>query len=78
MHANDGAAGPACPKCDGQSGYYHLSIHRHVQSNYFSHDPVDCDVQFMRGGTRKFCSDCDRDITAYVEGLSNKLGTYKP
>jgi hypothetical protein len=67
-----------CPKCGGNSGYYHVSIQRHVQSNYFTHDPMDCEIQFVRGGTRKYCSDCDRDITEYVAGLSPELGTYPP
>lgn len=69
---------PTCPKCRGKSGYYHVSIQRHIQSNYFNHKPMNCDVEFVRGGTKKYCSDCDRDITDFVAVLNNELGTFKP
>lgn len=65
-----------CPKCGGNSGYYDLAIHRHVQSNLFNHEPINCEVEFVRGGTKKYCSDCERDITEFVEGLTSESGVH--
>lgn len=59
-----------CPKCNGESGYYHKYIQSHTHYMDFNKCSVDSSADFIRGGTRKFCSDCERDITEYVETLT--------
>ena len=60
---------PQCPKCGESAGFYDLSLHKHQQSYTFAGEADNCEVTFSRGGKRKFCNECDADITAYVESL---------
>lgn len=63
-----------CPKCGGVSGYYDRTIQSHEQQYRFDGVPDNCEVQYIRGGTRKYCSDCDADITGFVISLKEVPG----
>lgn len=56
-----------CPKCGGESGYATNSIQRHEQHFTFHGEADNCDVTFIRGGTRKLCIDCGKDITRFID-----------
>lgn len=58
-----------CPKCGGESGYYHKYIQSHTQFITFDGKCLDNHAEYMRGGTRKHCMNCEKDITEFVKSL---------
>ncbi len=56
-----------CPKCKGTMGYYEKIIMSYQQ--YFT---FNGDIDFasentrIKGGKRKYCAECDRDITIFI------------
>lgn len=58
-----------CPKCGGSSGYYHKYIQSHTQFIGFDGKSLDNSAEVVRGGTKKYCTDCERDITQFVATL---------
>ena len=58
----------ACPHCNGESGYYEKWVQKY--SDYFGFSGTHIEGgEFTSawGGKRKYCSDCDRDITKYIK-----------
>ena len=52
-----------CPKC-GDAGYFEKRICKYEQYFYANGSVMDAsDIETIRGGERKFCAKCYRDIT---------------
>ena len=62
--------GVFCPKCGSADGFYHKAIYAHTQFIGFDNKPTDCHIEFVRGGTKKHCSNCEKDITDFVNSLN--------
>lgn len=62
--------GVFCPKCGSADGFYHKTIYTHTQYIGFDGEPSDCNVEFVRGGTKKYCCHCEKDITNFVNSLN--------
>lgn len=60
-----------CPKCGSNDGYYQRGIiSRYTQYYDFSGEPVEAsENMYISGGKRRYCNNCSRDITAFVEKL---------
>lgn len=62
---------PCCPKCGASSGYYErrrVTLEQHID---FEGEPTACEIlERGRSVKRQHCSDCRKDITAYVASLA--------
>jgi len=58
-----------CPYCGSTDGYYEKIIQRYAQFYTFDNLP-DCASEFVpvRGGDRKYCTSCNKDITKALKG----------
>jgi hypothetical protein len=56
-----------CPHCGTSHGYLERWVASVTQWRDFNGQPVDALVTPQRGGGRKFCAYCKRDITVCVE-----------
>lgn len=57
-----------CPKCNSVYGYQEEVILKTTE--YFDFDGVcqgHSELYYVRGGKRKYCASCLKDITKYVE-----------
>lgn len=57
-----------CPKCGSKSGWYEKRICKYIQffePNGDSHDAGN--MERVRGGDRRFCMSCSKDITHQVQ-----------
>lgn len=56
-----------CPKCNLDTGYYIKYIVSMKQCYTFKHVPDGFFEELPhRGGTRKYCQECNKDITKHV------------
>lgn len=69
--ASNSTINGTCPKCGGATGYFIGVVISYTQSCYWDGDAYASDENpaSARGGKRKYCSDCRKDITKYVDKL---------
>ena len=57
-----------CPKCGSQSGWYEKRICKYIQFFEPNGESLDAgNMERVRGGDRRFCLSCSKDITAQVQ-----------
>ncbi len=57
-----------CRKCNSLSGWYEKRICKYTQIFEANGDAFDaCNMVRVRGGDRRFCVQCHRDITDLVQ-----------
>lgn len=57
-----------CPKCGSGYGYYENPILALEQLYNWDGSPIDAnDRGRVRGGKRKFCCECKKDVTKYFD-----------
>ncbi len=55
-----------CPKCKSDEGYYEQMVVSFTQEIDFDGEPIDAsEFQRVRGGKRKYCLNCNKDITKH-------------
>ena len=60
-----------CPKCGAHSGWYEKRICKYIQFFEPNGDALDAgNMERVRGGDRRFCLSCTKDITAQVQLVS--------
>lgn len=62
-----------CPKCGGSSGYYENKIMHYRQQMTWSNVPTDFIETNVRGGKLKYCSNCNFNVTKYIEESKNGI-----
>ena len=58
-----------CPKCGGEDGYFERLIMHGEQHHTWDGNEVDWAQGNTYGGKRKYCADCGKDVTKFVESL---------
>lgn len=57
-----------CPKCGALDGWFEKRVCKYNQIYEASGEVFDAtNMERIRGGERKFCNSCDRDITEQVQ-----------
>lgn len=58
-----------CPYCDSSVGYYqNIIVSQSLTCGWDGKDLEDnATPHFIRGGKRKYCQECGRDVTKFVE-----------
>jgi len=55
------------PVCGSELGYYEKLVQSYAQHYTFNGEPFTAgDATHIQGGKRKYCSECDTDITKYI------------
>ena len=68
-----GPSSRRCPKCHGVNGYVERVVMSGSDHFDFSGEKVGLgDIKYVQGGKRKYCADCNKDITKFVKGLAEK------
>ena len=58
----------SCPFCKSTDGYYDKNITAFTQYFNFAHEPiVASEIRHVKGGKRKYCTSCDKDITILIK-----------
>lgn len=55
-----------CPKCGSEGGYYEKQIKYYTQYFYWDGSVSHASDGKNYGGTRRYCVDCDKDVTKYI------------
>lgn len=68
-----------CPRCGALDGWYEKRVCKYVQMFDAEGEPYDAtNMERVRGGDRRYCMGCQKDITAQVQpvvmpGIGNEL-----
>jgi len=57
-----------CPWCGNKSGWFEKHVTSGQQYFYADGQPSHFCDEYTRGGKRKYCADCNRDITSIIKG----------
>jgi hypothetical protein len=67
-----------CPFCGSPDGYYDKNIVSYLQYFDFEGNPVlASENNHIKGGKRKYCADCERDITKDIETSHGRNTSYQ-
>jgi hypothetical protein len=58
-----------CPHCGSDEGYFKKALVSETCSYDFSGNGYDSVKTVIRGGNKKYCLDCKRDITKFLQAL---------
>ncbi len=56
-----------CPKCGSELGYYENLILAIEQQYDWHGNPVNANDKGVRGGRRKYCTECRKDVTNFLQ-----------
>lgn len=60
-----------CPKCGALDGWYEKRVCKYTQIFEANGEAFDAsDMTRVRGGDRRYCNGCDRDITEQVQEVA--------
>jgi len=61
-----------CPKCGSTAGWYEKRVCKYIQFFEPNGDSLDAgNMERVRGGDRRFCLSCSRDITDQIQAVNS-------